>query len=123
MSSRETLSSEVFIQPFYIAVSGLNACREISRPNGEYHTAMKAVIEVIERDFHAGILQALGVHHPVVSQDIILTGQDVSLWLQLQSFIFCKEGDCSYVKQRWYLLDDFSLACGLYYRLVVLFER
>lgn len=52
----ETLSSEVFIQPFYVAVPSLNSRREISRPDREYHTAMKAVIEVIECDFHASIL-------------------------------------------------------------------
>lgn len=114
--------SEVLIQPLDVAVPGVHAGGEIRGPHGEDHAAVEAVVEVVEGDGHAGVLQALGVHGAVVAQHVVLAGQHVGARLPRQRRVVRQQRHRPHVQQRRQLLHDGRRARGLHDGLVALFE-
>lgn len=112
-ASEEFPPSQVLIQPFEVTIPSPDSYREVGRPACENHTAMEAVLKVVQGHVHTRTLQALGVHDPVVTQDIMLAREDVGLREGLKHFLLCDERGSSGVQQLGDLLDDSGVPYGL----------
>ena len=78
-ASEEFPPSQVLIQPFDVTIPSPDSHGEVGRPACKNHTTMEAVLKVVQGHVHTRTLQALGVHDPIVPQDVVLAGKDVGL--------------------------------------------
>lgn len=71
---------QVFLQPIDIVFCHAACDQEVSRPHGEHQPSVESCVIVFMRHFDAGGTEPGHIHDPVISENIILTCQDVGFW-------------------------------------------
>lgn len=79
MLSQDLPPSQVLIEPFDVTIPSPHPHGEVGGPACENHTAVEAVLKVVQGHAHPRALQALGVHDAVVAQHVVLAREDVGL--------------------------------------------
>ncbi len=70
---------QVLLEPFNIVVRHTTCNQEVSRPYGEHQHSMKSCVIVFMCHLDTSSTEPCDVHDPIISEDIILTCQNVGL--------------------------------------------